>query len=69
MRTIKQHREAAGLTQFQVAVAIGVQPNTVAGWEAGRKEPRATHLQALARVLGVSADDIDLTVFVEKIAA
>jgi transcriptional regulator with XRE-family HTH domain len=69
MQTIKEHRETAGLTQFELALAVGVKPNTISAWETGRKEPRAVHLQAIARALGVSADDIDLSAFEGKAAA
>lgn len=69
MRTIRELREAAGLTQFQLAVAVGVQPQTVGAWERGQKQPSGLHLQAVARVLGVSADDVDLTMFEGKAAA
>ena len=59
MRTIKALREAAGLTQFELAVKVGVTPTSVSAWERGQYEPRASQLRKLAGVLGVLMDDID----------
>lgn len=59
MKTVRELREAAGWTQLQLAIQIGVTPVTVYNWERGRYEPKATQLRALGRVFGVSMDDID----------
>ena len=66
MQTIRQLREAAGLTQFELAVKVGVTPATVYNWERGRYEPKATQLRALARVFDVSMDDIDFESALEE---
>ncbi|HMM42007.1 MAG TPA: helix-turn-helix transcriptional regulator, partial [Thermomicrobiales bacterium] len=58
--------EAAGLTQFELAVKVGVTPATVYNWERGRYEPKATQLRALARVFDVSMDDIDFESALEE---
>ena len=58
MQTVRQLRVAAGLTQLQVAVQLGVTPTTVYLWERGVREPRARQLQQLAKLFEVSADDI-----------
>ncbi len=47
-------REAAGLSRADLARRMGVRPQTVAGWEDDRAEPRANKLQKLAGVLNVS---------------
>jgi transcriptional regulator with XRE-family HTH domain len=47
-------REAAGLSQAQLARRLGVKLQTVASWEADRSEPRANRLQMLAGMLNVS---------------
>ena len=57
-RPLKQLREAAGLTQLDVAFALKVTPQTVYNWERGTREPKGSHLQQLARLYKVSADDI-----------
>lgn len=59
MRKMKEIRQERGLTQLDVAFALRVTPATVANWEAGRSEPKASQLRALARLLNVSMDDID----------
>ena len=47
-------REAAGLSQTDLAKRIGVKVKTVRGWENDQSEPRANKLQMLAGLLGVS---------------
>jgi transcriptional regulator with XRE-family HTH domain len=48
----------AGLSQKQLADAVGsAQPN-VSLWESGMREPSLSTVAKLARVLNVSADDI-----------
>ncbi|MEG3627611.1 telomere-associated protein Tap [Streptomyces poriticola] len=49
-------REAAGLTQTQVATALGTRRETVASWESGRNEPRPPQRAAYARLLDSLAD-------------
>ncbi|WP_333764966.1 helix-turn-helix transcriptional regulator, partial [Streptomyces sp. IBSBF 2390] len=49
-------REAAGLTQTQVAAALGTRRETVASWESGRNEPRPPQRAAYARLLEKLAD-------------
>ncbi|WP_050509025.1 telomere-associated protein Tap [Streptomyces rimosus] len=44
-------REAAGLSQAQVAQALDVRREAVGAWEAGKKEPRAPKRAAYARLL------------------
>ncbi len=58
MRTLKELRQAARLTQLEVAMRLGVTPGTVYAWERGTREPRGRQLQELAKLYGVSADDI-----------
>lgn len=59
MRTIKALREDADLTQFDLAVKIGVTPTTISAWERGMYEPRASQLRRLAETFGVRMDEID----------
>ncbi|PQO22760.1 transcriptional regulator [Rhodobacteraceae bacterium WD3A24] len=47
-------REAAGLTQAELAKRLGVKLKTVIGWEQDLSEPRANKLQMLAGLLSVS---------------
>ena len=57
-QTLRQLREAAGMTQLDVAFALKVTPQTVYNWERGTREPKGRHLQQLARLFKVSADDV-----------
>ncbi|WP_432171585.1 telomere-associated protein Tap [Streptomyces sp. 1222.5] len=52
----KRLREAAALTQTQVAAALGTRRETVASWESGRNEPRPPQRAAYARLLEKLAD-------------
>lgn len=53
-------REQLGLTQKDVADALGVDPRTVLNWENGHHEPRLTIRQtkALCNLLGKSIHEI-----------
>lgn len=44
-------REELGLSQSDVARALGVNQSSVSRWEAGRARPRAAHALALAELL------------------
>lgn len=60
---LRQARKAAGLTQLQVAKAIGVTESTYCGYETGKRQPDPMKISAIASVLGVSGDfllDINL---------
>jgi transcriptional regulator with XRE-family HTH domain len=47
---------AAGFDQRSLASAVGAHHNLVLNWTKGRYWPRAGHLVALAKALGVSVD-------------
>ena len=47
-------REAAGMTQAQLARRLGIKKATLAGWEQDLSEPRANRLSMMAGVLNVS---------------
>ena len=49
-------RQAAGLTQAEVADAIGVPQQNVAYWEISSKPPRSDVIPALAKLLGVKIE-------------
>ncbi|MDP9352445.1 MAG: helix-turn-helix domain-containing protein [Chloroflexota bacterium] len=60
MKTIRELLEQQGWTQLQLAIKLGVTPVTVYNWERGKTEPKVGQFRSLARVLGVSMDDIAL---------
>lgn len=49
---LRHAREAAGLTQSDVADAIGAGQATISHWESGQVSPRLAHLYMLARLYG-----------------
>ena len=56
---LKRLRAAAGMTQMAMAVAAGLSLSVVTQIEQGsNRDPRGSTLQALARVLGVTVDEL-----------
>ena len=53
---IQATRQAAGLTQEQLAEAVGVSRQTVTKWESGETSPDLEHAAALADALGCTVD-------------
>jgi transcriptional regulator with XRE-family HTH domain len=51
-------RKKAGLTQAELAHAVGVPQATIALWEWSERPPRSEVLPAMARALGVRLDSI-----------
>ena len=49
-------RQAAGLTQVELASLVGVSQANIAFWERGAKPPRSDVLQPMAEALGVSVE-------------
>jgi transcriptional regulator with XRE-family HTH domain len=57
-RFIKRQREAIGKSMYQLAQEIGVNRSSVHYWEQGAYEPEPQTLEALARGLQVSYEDL-----------
>lgn len=55
---IKSLREAAKLTQVQLADKLGVLSTTVSNWETGVALPKTIILPQLAEILGCTIDDL-----------
>lgn len=51
---LKRARERAGLTQREVADALGITPQAVSQYEGGKRVPRPAVLERMARLYGVS---------------
>jgi transcriptional regulator with XRE-family HTH domain len=56
--TLKRLRERRGLTQAELAAAIGVHRVTVATWETGRFRPSVDMLPRLAKLLDVDVAEL-----------
>src|SRR5690625_1888165 len=55
---IRDLREGLGLSQADIAKAVGVKRPTVTGWETGHRIPDRGFLPSLADVLGTTVDYI-----------
>lgn len=53
---LKELREAAGMSQTELAKIAGVSRNAVSQWEAGRTQPNSRRLALISRALKVSLD-------------
>lgn len=60
MPTIRELRQEQGWTQFELALKVGVQPQTVYLWESGRRMPLVPQLRNLGRLFELCSDEIDL---------
>ena len=60
MKTIRALRQERGWTQFELALAVGVQPQTIYLWESGRRLPQVLQMRKLGEVFGLCSDEIDL---------
>lgn len=56
--TLKERREAQGLSQIQVARAAGITEKAVRQIEKGQVSPRLSTARALATALGCSIDEL-----------
>ncbi len=55
---IKAHRSRCKMTQEFVAEAIGVSRQAVSKWEMGTSDPSTSNLIALAKLFGISAEEL-----------
>lgn len=62
---IEELRVAAGMTQGELAAGMGVNQNTISQWEHEVVLPRTRQLPELARLLGVSFNEMFVEVDTE----
>lgn len=55
---LKEHRTRCKMTQEFVAEHLGVSRQAVSKWENGTSDPSTSNLLALAKLFGVSAEDL-----------
>lgn len=58
MNGIEVQRKKAGLTQIQLAEAIGVTQANVSIWENGKSLPTADKLKKISEILNCSIEDL-----------
>jgi repressor LexA len=55
---LKQLREKSGMTQEELAEAMGVSDaRIIRFWESGKNSPNIAKLEPLAKILGVKSED------------
>ena len=57
-KILREYREAAGLTQQQVADAVGVNRGAYAYYEVGKSIPKLATLSKLARIYNLTLDEL-----------
>ena len=57
-KRIMQLRKRLGLTQEQLAERVGVSAQAVSKWETGAADPSTANLLALAKLYGVSPEEL-----------
>lgn len=55
-KKIKALRKTRGLTQIQLADALGVERASISNYETGRRYPHLQQLEQIAKILGVSLE-------------
>ena len=58
MRGLLTMRKAAGLTQAELAAALGVSQTVVSDWESSKKYPSADKLPLIAKTLNCTIDEL-----------
>lgn len=56
---LKERRIRMGITQSELGNLVHVSKSSVAKWETGRGIPDRTNLRQLAKILGMSIDDLN----------
>jgi DNA-binding XRE family transcriptional regulator len=67
VKTIRELRRERGWTQFELALAVGVQPQTIYLWESGKRLPQVPQMRKLGEVFGLCSDEIDLEPSLERL--
>ncbi len=57
-RSLGEHRVRCKMTQEFVAESLGVSRQAVSKWETGTADPSTSNLLALAKLFGVSAEEL-----------
>lgn len=55
---LRKIRENKRMTQAELAVQVGVKPNTISQWESGSRKPDIDTVLHLATILNCTVDDL-----------
>jgi transcriptional regulator with XRE-family HTH domain len=55
---LKRLRQAAGLTQVELARKLRMSLRTLQGWEQGYREPELSNINRIAKALGVDVGEL-----------
>ena len=55
---LRDLRRRRGMSQKELALALGVSKQTISNWEVGRKVPRMKAVEKIANIFGVSRNSI-----------
>jgi len=55
--TLKQAREEKGLSQAELADAVGLKQSTISQYENGSRKPSLVKAKRLSNILGISLDE------------
>lgn len=66
MQTIRKLRQQQEWTQYELALKVGVQPQTIYLWESGRRTPQVAQMRELGQLFGLCSDEIELEPRVES---
>ena len=55
---LRDLRRRRGMSQQELALALGVSKQTISNWEVGRKVPRMKAVDKIANIFGVSRNSI-----------
>ena len=58
LRGLLTMRKAAGITQAELAAALGVSQTVVSDWESSKKYPSADKLPLIAKTLNCTIDEL-----------
>lgn len=53
---IKEERTVKGITQSELAKAVGVTQDSISLWELGKRLPDTIYLRRICKILDISAD-------------
>ncbi|MBM6987275.1 XRE family transcriptional regulator [Lactobacillus delbrueckii subsp. lactis] len=55
---LRDLRRRRGMSQQELALALGVSKQTISNWEVGRKVPRMKAVEKIANIFGVSRNSV-----------